>query len=187
MNIDLGGAVVDDDSERFTRIYRSTHARVLAYALRRTSPDAAQEVVSDTFLVVWRRLHDVPEPALPWLFVVARNVLADQRRRGRRADALMAEVERLTATAAGPDPAGDVTERSIVLQAVAALAETDREALMLTVWDGLGSRDAATVAGCSLGAFRVRLHRARRRLRAELDRLDDLSAPALAPVHLEAR
>jgi RNA polymerase sigma-70 factor (ECF subfamily) len=187
MNTDLGAAVVNDDSERFTRIYRSTHARVLAYALRRTTPDAAQEVVSDTFLVVWRRLHNVPEPALPWLFVVARNVLADQRRRGRRADALQAEVERLAVTAAGPDLAGDVTERGIVLQAVAALPESDREALMLTVWDGLGSRDAATVAGCSIGAFRVRLHRARRRLRVELDRLDDLGTRAVAPVHMEAQ
>ncbi len=178
--------MVEDDAERFTRIYSSTRTRVLAYALRRTSSDTAQEVVADTFLVVWRRLADVPEPALPWVLVVARNVLADRHRRGRRADALLAEVERLAATATGPDPSAAVAERSTVLQAVAALPEADREALVLTVWDGLGRRDAATVAGCSVGAFAVRLHRARRRLRAELDRLDDIGAPVAPPARMEA-
>src|SRR4051812_47528934 len=62
--------------------------------MRRTSPDAAREAVSDTFLIAWRRLPDVPEAPLPWLLVVAPNVLADQRRGGRRYDAL---------GAAGPD------------------------------------------------------------------------------------
>jgi RNA polymerase sigma factor (sigma-70 family) len=171
--------VAEPDADRFTRIYRETHPRVLGYALRRTSPDAAREAVAETFLVAWRRLGDVPEPALPWLLVVARNVISDQYRGGRRSDALLAEVGQLTGFVAHPDLSDDVVERAVVLQAVAALAEPDREALVLTVWDGLGHRAAATVAGCSVGAFAVRLHRARRRLRAELDRLDgtDLQSP----------
>jgi RNA polymerase sigma factor (sigma-70 family) len=170
--------VAEADADRFTRIYRETRPRVLGYALRRTAPDAAREVVAETFLIAWRRLPDVPEPALPWLLVVARNVLSDQHRGGRRSDALLAEVWHLTGVVAHPDLSDDVVERAVVLQAVAALPEADREALVLTVWDGLGHRDAATVAGCSVGAFAVRLHRARRRLRAELDRLDGADLPA---------
>jgi RNA polymerase sigma factor (sigma-70 family) len=171
--------VAESDADRFTRIYRETRPRVLGYALRRTSPDAARDAVAETFLVAWRRLADVPEPALPWLLVVARNTIADQHRGGRRSDALLAEVWQLTGFAALPDLSDDVVERALVLQAVAALPEADREAVVLTVWDGLGHRDAAAVAGCSVGAFAVRLHRARRRLRAELDRLDagDLPVP----------
>jgi RNA polymerase sigma factor (sigma-70 family) len=172
--------VAEADADRFTRIYRQTHPRVLGYALRRTSPEAAREAVAETFLVAWRRLPDVPEPALPWLLVVARNTISEQHRGGRRSDALLAEVWQLTGLAAHPDPSDDVVERAVVLQAVAALPEPDREALVLTVWDGLGHRAAAAAAGCSVGAFAVRLHRARRRLRAELDRLDgtDLQAPS---------
>jgi RNA polymerase sigma-70 factor (ECF subfamily) len=59
------------------------------------------------------------------------------------------------------------------------MTEVDREALMLTVWDGLGHRDAAKVAGCSVGAFAVRLHRARRRLHEELARLDEGDGPTI--------
>jgi RNA polymerase sigma-70 factor (ECF subfamily) len=178
--------VAEADADRFTRIYRDTHRRVLGYAMRRTSPDAAREAAAEAFLVAWRRLADVPDPALPWLLVVTRNVIADQRRGGRRADALLAEVERLAATPVQSDLSEDVVERSVVLQAVAALPETDREALVLTVWDGLGHRAAATVAGCSIGAFAVRLHRARRRLQAEMDRLDDVGAPAAPTARMEA-
>jgi RNA polymerase sigma-70 factor, ECF subfamily len=172
--------VAEADAARFTRIYRENHQRVLAYALRRTSPEAAREAVAEAFLVAWRRLPDVPEPALPWLLVVTRNVVSDQHRGRRRSDALLAEVGQLSGLAVRADPSDDVVERSVVLQAVAALAEPDREALVLTVWDGLGHRDAATVAGCSVGAFAVRLHRARRRLRAELDRLDGADQPSPA-------
>jgi RNA polymerase sigma-70 factor (ECF subfamily) len=177
--------VAEADADRFTRIYRETRPRVLGYAMRRTSPDAAREVVSETFLTAWRRLADVPEPALPWLLVVARKTLADQRRGGRRFDALLAEVGVLAATAPDPDLSDDVVERATVLQAVAALTEPDREALVLTVWDGLGHREAATVAGCSVGAFAVRLHRARRRLQTELARLDG-TGTALPKARMEA-
>jgi DNA-directed RNA polymerase specialized sigma24 family protein len=53
--------VAEADADRFTRIYRATHPRVLAYAMRRTSPDAAREAVSDTFLIAWRRLPTSPK------------------------------------------------------------------------------------------------------------------------------
>src|SRR6185312_13805865 len=176
----------DADADRFTRIYRADFPRVLGYAMRRAPLDAAREATAEAFLVAWRRLPDVPDPALPWLLVVTRNVIADQRRGGRRADALLAEVERLTGAPVHPDPSDDVVERSVVVQAVAALPETDREALMLTVWDGLGHRDAARVAGCSVGAFAVRLHRARRRLRTELDRLDEVGVAEMPTARMEA-
>jgi RNA polymerase sigma-70 factor, ECF subfamily len=165
--------VPDAEADRFTRIYQDNYPRVLGYALCRTWPEAAREAVDEAFLVAWRRLPDVPEPPLPWLLVVARNVISQQRRGGRRADALAAEIARLATVRVHPDVSEAVIERSVVLQAVAGLSEPDREALMLTVWDGLRARDAATVAGCSVAAFAVRLHRARRRLGQELARLDD--------------
>jgi RNA polymerase sigma-70 factor, ECF subfamily len=57
---------------------------VLAHALRRTDAGAAHDAVAETFLVAWRRFDEVPRDPLPWLYGVARRVLADQRRAGRR-------------------------------------------------------------------------------------------------------
>src|SRR4029450_2647016 len=65
-------------------MFRECYPVVRAYARRRAAPDAAQDVVADTFLVAWRRLEDVPEDALPWLYGVARRVLANQRRSAAR-------------------------------------------------------------------------------------------------------
>ena len=74
--------------------------------------------------------------------------------------------------------------RCLQRHGISRLPETDREALVLTVWDGLGHRAAGRVAGCSVGAFAMRLHRARRRLDAELERLD---APDGPPARTAAR
>jgi RNA polymerase sigma factor (sigma-70 family) len=173
--------VPDADATRFTRIYQENYPRVLGYAARRTSAELAGEAVDEVFLRAWRRLPDLPDPPLPWLLVAARHVISEQRRGGAKADVLAAEMAGEVSGWAGahPDPSDAVVERNVVLQAVADLSEVDREALMLTVWDGLGHRDAARVAGCSIGAFAVRLHRARRRLDAELARLDQVDGPTV--------
>ncbi|MGI5128061.1 RNA polymerase sigma factor [Pseudonocardia sp. CA-107938] len=160
--------MAEADSERFTRLYRDHYDRVLAYALRRAPVEVAKEAVDETFLIAWRKLPDLPHRALPWLFVVTRNAI-NSHFRGRAVDVLDAELHRLEA---GVDVSEAVTERTVVLQALAGLSATDREALMLTVWDGLSASDAGRVAGCSTTAFAVRLHRARRRLRDALARVD---------------
>ncbi|WP_233617730.1 MULTISPECIES: RNA polymerase sigma factor [Actinomadura] len=153
----------DADRRRFTAMYDTCRQRVWAYAASRAGRQVADEVVSETFTVAWRRLADVPDPPLPWLLGVARNVLrADHRAEARRA-AFAAELERRA-----PRPRGDVgeevAERLAVLRAMAALPDADREVLILVAWQGLAPRDAAKVVGCSAAALRVRLHRARRRL-----------------------
>jgi DNA-directed RNA polymerase specialized sigma24 family protein len=61
---------------------------VYAYALRRTDPASAQDVVSETFLTAWRRRADLPRDELPWLLATARLVLAKHVRSQRRRDAL---------------------------------------------------------------------------------------------------
>jgi len=174
----------DADADRFTRIYRDDYLRVLGYAARRTSRELAREAADEVFSRAWRRLPDVPDPPLPWLLVAARNVISEQRRRGARADALALEAARVPLVQA--DPSDAVVERSVVLQALARLPEADREALVLTVWDGLGHRAAAKVAGCSIGAFAMRLHRARRRLDTELARLDEADGPPARTAAREA-
>jgi RNA polymerase sigma-70 factor (ECF subfamily) len=149
--------------EEFEAIYRRCYPFVLAYARRRTSPDAADDVAAQTFLVAWRRFSDVPGEPLPWLYGVARRVLADQRRSARRKRSLLDRLLRVRAPEQTPPSEG-------LGDALARLSEREREALMLTYWEELDGRSAAAVLGCSESAFRVRLHRARKRLETELAR-----------------
>lgn len=169
------------EAARFNRLWVDYADRVLAYALRHTDRDDAQEVVSETFLIAWRRLASVPGDPLPWLLVVARNTLANQRRSGYRRAALSAELSRLTGLAAAPSAGDLVTERSEVLAALAALSPKEREALLLVAWDGLAPAAAAQVAGCTVSAFNVRLFRARRRLERPPEPHRVTARPALAP------
>ncbi|WP_433246178.1 RNA polymerase sigma factor [Streptosporangium sp. CA-135522] len=154
-----------DDSRRFTSMYDECRQRVWAYVVSRAGRQVADEVVSETFAIAWRRLDDVPEPALPWLLGVARNVLRDSIRAEVRREALGAELRAWTEG----DVAEQVTERLSVLKALAELPEDDREILILVAWQGLSPRAAARVVGCSAAAFRVRLHRARKRLKQQME------------------
>ncbi len=145
---------------------------MLAYALRRTPREDAADVVAETFLVAWRRLDDIDErDALPWLYAVARRVLWSQQRVARRQ---LAIAERVAAEPAGPsEAAGAPTRSHRLLDALAELSEREREVLMLSAWEELSSSDAADALGCSATAYRIRLHRARRRLRERLAQFDN--------------
>lgn len=153
--------------DRFTALYDDWHASVYAYAVSRAGRQLADEAVNDTFMVAWRRLDDIPKPALPWLLGVARNVVREQFRAAARQDSLAAELRSWTDLAEA-DIADGVTERAAVLRALASLSESDRELLTLVAWHGLSPRDAAKVVGCSQATYFVRLHRARRRLESAL-------------------
>jgi len=157
--------------ERFQALYADHHATVYAYAVSRVGRQLADEVVSETFLVAWRRLADVPAPALPWLLTVARNTACSQFRGTARQRSITAELRAWVTEAelSAPDVADEVTERTAVLAALAALPEADRELLTLVAWHGLKPAEAARVVGCSTAAYFVRLHRARRRLERAMD------------------
>jgi RNA polymerase sigma-70 factor, ECF subfamily len=152
--------------ERFQALYAEHHARVYAYAVSRVGRQLADEVVSEVFLVAWRRLADVPAPALPWLLTVARNTASSQFRGSARQRSISAEIRAWMTEAElyEPDVADAVSERLSVLTALAALPEADRELLTLVAWHGLKPNEAARVVGCSTATYFVRLHRARRRL-----------------------
>ena len=163
-------------------LFRLHAADVLAYALRRTDAAAADDVVSEVFLIAGRRLGRVPEhEAQLWLYAVARRVLANDRRGIRRRRALLTVLVDLQRGRAAPAPAAE----SPLLEALAALQPADREVLMLSAWEGLDARAVAVVLGCSTHAVDTRLYRARKRLHAELARRSattiSIAAPELSP------
>lgn len=154
---------MSDDRARFETLFRAHYDAIVRYVVRRLGRSAASDVVSETFLIAWRRLDDVPENALPWLYTTARNLVANEIRRQQRDRALD---RRLSAQpgARATDLGELVAERLAVTAALQHLSERDREVLRLVHWEGLNVADAAKVMGCSQSALKVRLHRARRRL-----------------------
>ncbi|MFB4278276.1 MULTISPECIES: RNA polymerase sigma factor [unclassified Nonomuraea] len=159
-----------DRKQRFEEIYTAYYPDILAYIRRRAgSPDDAADALAETFTTAWRRLDDVPpgHAARLWLYGVARRVLAN----GRRAESRRSElVERLGRQLAGWAEASEEPGAGFdgVREAFARLSPDDREVLALAGWEGLGSDEIATVLGCSRGAARLRLHRARKRLARQL-------------------
>jgi RNA polymerase sigma-70 factor (ECF subfamily) len=157
--------VAGTNDEQFECLYEEHFQRVGAYLLSRADRTLAQDALARTFEVAWRRIDDIPQDALPWLFGVARKVLADLRRSQGRGDAIF---ERMSSALAGnqasPDHAEATVERLIALNALRSLPSLDREALLLVAWDGLTEQQAARSLKCSRGAFALRLYRARRRL-----------------------
>ena len=160
---------------RLEEAYRSSGTAVLGYALRRCgSRDDALDVVAETFATAWRRRDDLPaEPAevRPWLFGIARLCLANAVRSTHRASRLGTRLADAFTPGVVPDPAslheqGTVEDR--VHRALDELSPDDRELVTLIAWEGLTPAEAASTLGLSPGTARVRLHRARTRLRAAL-------------------
>jgi RNA polymerase sigma factor (sigma-70 family) len=153
--------------ERLDVLFREHSGRVLGYALNRgMSLDQAEDVVSDTYLVCWRRLDDVPADAFPWLLGTARKIMANHRRSDRRRDALGGRMvnDFVSASHQLSDPVETVLGRTHLAEALDQLSERDREAILLVAWDGLSNAEAARVVDCSRSTFAVRAFRARSRL-----------------------
>lgn len=171
-------AAAGGDAARFAAAYRLLAPQVRGWARRQVPDDQAEDVVSETFLVVWRRWDDAPdapEQLRPWVFGVARNkVLRVREQHGRvlRSVASVAAAEPARAPAADPAErlAGDDRARRLL----ALLPPAEAEVMSLTVWAGLTPSEAAQVLGCSLTALTSRLSRARARLAAAL--ADDTTA-----------
>jgi RNA polymerase sigma-70 factor (ECF subfamily) len=156
--------------EHFTDLYVRNYRQVYAYAVSRAGRQLAEEVVSEVFLIAWRRLADVPVPALPWLLAVTRNEVLRQFRLGKEPSATGWHELTDQARATAADVADQVAGRLAVLTALESLPDADRELLILVAWHGLAPQQTARVVGCSTAAARVRLHRARRRLEQAMTR-----------------
>jgi RNA polymerase sigma-70 factor (ECF subfamily) len=155
------------DEKWFVGLYERTYTSVLRYARRRVDEDLARDVAAETFLVAWRRRDGIPAEPLPWLYGVARGVLANESRRTRRQGRTTRRIA-ASSPKVSPDQSARVGEAELVAAALATLSDRDREVISLVAWDGLEPHAAAQVVGCSPGTFAVRLHRARRRLQLAL-------------------
>ena len=145
---------------RFAEIF--AHLEFISgYARRRGARDP-DGIAAEAMAIAWRRLADVPTAdARPWLIVTARNLLLAERRNepetGRQ------PLDDIDLEAAEQLPSGLDLDPDLA-RGLRVLPEKDREALLLIAWEDLTPALAAASLGISPTAFRVRLHRARRRL-----------------------
>jgi RNA polymerase sigma factor (sigma-70 family) len=145
--------------QRLEQIYADHHDAVRAYVRRRAPEAVVDDIVSATFVVCLQKIDRVPDESLPWLYAVARNTLANERRKWAKVPPNDGQL------ITEPEPVGD----GVLAHAFNRLSERDREVLRLIAWEGLSLSDAATVLGCSGATCRVRYHRAKSRLASRLE------------------
>lgn len=153
-------------------IYEQHFNPVAAYCMRRLPPHAANDAISETFLVAWRKLDQVPHApgTLPYLYRIAANVIAHQRRTFARQGRLRSKLGRF-APNVGATPEIQVLDHAAhgeVRAALAELSESDQEVIRLRAWEELTVPQIAEVLEISTPAAQKRIERALARLERSL-------------------
>jgi len=163
------GSAASPDAVRFTGVCARTMDAIISYCGRRlASRDDVDDAVSEVFFVAWRRRSDLfaADSPLAWLYAVARGVVGNHLRAGRRRSRLVDHVGRSAAANTVPDIAERVAiEADARLDAAGLLerlAPVDREILRLLAWKGLSLKEIAEETGMAEGTVRSRLYRMRK-------------------------
>jgi RNA polymerase sigma-70 factor (ECF subfamily) len=169
----LGEArLAGSDQQRFRELYDRTYNRIYAFVLRRVAEEAVADIVSETYLAVWRRIRDVPRDpraADAWVFRTANHVLSNSRRGTRRRTALVDRVLRQRPVVDRTDPSSVSDVDTKLDRAFEQLRPKDREILLFKYWDELDTDQIARIMGCSKNAAAIRLTRAQQALRSAFE------------------
>lgn len=163
------------------KLHRDHGDRIRRYLVRLVGANDAEDLAQDVFEKAQRAIVTFrgDSRVLTWLYRVATNVAIDRlRSAGRRADLERED----TAAPLDPDVASEAAEerslddeldrrrmRDCILRVVEQLPASQRAAVLLGELRGLSDRELADALGISLGAAKIRLHRARRVLKAALE------------------
>jgi len=154
--------------ELFDRHFQPLHRFLQA----RGVGDGAADLAAETFVVAFRRRASFDRgraDARPWLFGIALNLARNEARsERRRLRALPSLVERPDATDA--DVVARLDSQAMPLrEALAGLAEDERDVLLLYAGEELTYEEIADALGVAVGTVKSRLHRARTKVRAKLE------------------
>jgi RNA polymerase sigma-70 factor (ECF subfamily) len=159
------------NADAFRVLYDDTAPHLLRFLLRRaqTREDAA-DLLAETFLIAWTKRDQIPADhshARPWLFGVARNMLKRERAVGTKASEAVEALARDLQACARNIPPDDG-----VILALSQLSPVDREIIEMLAWDQLAPREVAAILDLSPNVVRIRAHRARLKLRDQLESSD---------------
>ena len=152
----------------FEELFRDYHSLIVTAAFNRLSDlHDAEEVAAEVFTAAWRRRADpVTVFTLPWLYATLRNVVGNEYRRRERAKRRESRIR----TVSLDPPVLPVDEEAVALRRImSAMRSEDRELLWMVHWEDLTHEEIAAILRCTQAAVKVRLSRARGRLRALLD------------------
>ncbi len=160
--------LAQQDARAFGALYRRHHPTIARYVHRRIAdPEAARDVVSETFLLALKKLDAYRHRGLPfrsWLYRLATTSIHRHLRRARTFEPLDEPAER-----AGPRHANE--RREVIQTALARLAPRYQSALSLHYLEGLSVEEVSRVLGCRPGTIKARLSRGREKLRPLLEPL----------------
>jgi RNA polymerase sigma-70 factor (ECF subfamily) len=165
---------VTGEEAAFAELYALVVPRLFGYLVRRTrDSDVARDLMQQTLLVVHRERATYLRGAdiMPWLFAIARRLFIDHARKASR-DALRSEATDVLELPSRADPVDDLIGAlqlaSRVEVALAGLPEPQRRAFELLKRRGLSLSETAAALEITVGAVKLRIHRAHRTLRAAL-------------------
>ena len=141
---------------------------ISAYCRRRGSRDP-EGIAAETIAIAWANRSEItPTRCRPWLIATARNLLFEEYRARQRA--IPTAPDSLEKLDQRQEPDFDVDYLDAELgRALDSLSPDDREAVLLVAWEELTPTEAAKSMGIRPATFRVRLHRARSRLKEILE------------------
>lgn len=161
-------------NDEFRELHERVGPRIVAYARRRLTTDAALDVLQETFEVIWRKREQMPadpDAAAAWAFGIAKmKVLQSRQMRHRRPHDHRFVEDYSEAAADAADVAGMVTE---AVQARSVLRELTPEEMRLFKLVYLSHHDRNAIAvelDITVGALNTRVCRLRGRLVRLLDR-----------------
>ena len=164
-----------DQPEAFGLIYDRHAATVLRFLGRRVGAEVAEGLIGELFRIAFerRKTFDASRvSALPWLYGIGSNLLLKHRRREARRLRASARMAAATEAVDRRASAGALDARLLfprVADAIEALPDGEREALLLFAWEDLSYQSVAEVLELPIGTVRSRLNRARTHLRELLD------------------
>jgi len=135
------------------------------------NPEDAEDALQEVFVRIVARLNrfDSGRPFQPWLRRIMVNECLSRLRRRRKDPVVVADCP---AAGSVPEPDGNPAEViREVRRALRLLPPKQRVAIVLVGFEGMGLEGAAEAMGCSVGAVKSHLHRARRKLKTELEGL----------------
>jgi RNA polymerase sigma-70 factor (ECF subfamily) len=161
------------DRAAFRRLYQSAAPKLFGIVLRITrNRPAAEEVLQETFLRVWRNAgHFAPEAgqAMAWLAAIARNAAIDRIRSERVAPSAGAAGEDVLERLAAPG-AADPGLREALRACLGGLDAEARDCVVLAYCSGLSREELAERFGRPVGTIKTLLHRSLKLLRACLEK-----------------
>lgn len=175
-----------EHERQFRLLYERNFAPITAYVRRRVrrADGSDADIVAEVFVVAWRRFLEVPEQTkeLPWLYGVARNLVANHFRNVQRSSALTDRL--ILEEGVSVDTSAGSSDLEIrVRRAVDRLSDLDREIFRLIHWEELSHEEVGLSVGLTAKAVERRVARARAKVRDYLASLDKFISPALPLQH----